>query len=482
MGGGKLSRQKYHDKAMQCVTSSLSQLDYVEDRGASCLLECGGCYKTQHDTGKNVFTVVVFPRVVAVSVGEKGAADGVVAHEHCDDHPLLPLDSPGYKMAVCTLKPTFQNLLMTHCPTYTEKKECLKCLSGLIQLEQSLETKMTDGHCLDGGEQSFYDESSELKEKYEFTQGEANRHIEEGRLTLEEKRLLLDMNQKRIETLMSEQNSALVAKKLKKALHRKEQLQTINDEVNSISAPPLRHEDRIFMLRKKLLSVQAIEDSSRGRLLSLDETRALTEKMKIESEIERLEVSSRGWFEEEEAFSIRLQRSRERCRRQKQNVGIKSTASGGPIVSASAVNQWILPGERPSKAWERPTKSKLKGKGGAVFTAMMMDSSSDDDDDDNSNNIEGEQLHEDDVTAKDMELRVGTKTQNQDVKKKKKSKGKHTKKKKVYDSEESPTSTSLVSASLSEFWQTLILPVLISFLSLIRSLVVSMFLKKEPKQ
>jgi hypothetical protein len=114
-----------------------------------------------------------------------------------------------------------------------------------------------------------------LKEKYEFTQQVANRHIEDGRLTLEERRLLVEMNQKRIETLMADRNSALVAKKLKKALDRKEHLQSMSNEVNSLTQPPpLRNESRIFTLSKKLLSLQAIEDSSRGRLLTLDETRA----------------------------------------------------------------------------------------------------------------------------------------------------------------------------------------------------------------
>jgi hypothetical protein len=153
VGGGKLSRQKYDEKAMQAVTSTLKQLEYEEDHGASCILECGGCYKIQHDTGKNVFTVVVFPRVVG-SV-KQGPKQGENRKEAEDNVPLLPIDSPGYKLAVCILVPTFQNLLSTHCPTYTEKKECLKCLAGLLALEQALEHKMMGGHALDAGEQSF---------------------------------------------------------------------------------------------------------------------------------------------------------------------------------------------------------------------------------------------------------------------------------------------------------------------------------------
>ena len=45
------------------------------------------------------------------------------------------------------------------------------------------------------------------------------------------------------------------------------------------------------------------------------------------------------------------------------------------------MNKWILPGEKPKNAWGASSgKNKMKGKGGAVFTAMMMDSSSDEED------------------------------------------------------------------------------------------------------
>ena len=65
VGAGKLSRQKYDAKAMQILTSALRELDYVEDRGAGCSFDCAGCFKTQHDTAKNLFTVVVFPNFFA---------------------------------------------------------------------------------------------------------------------------------------------------------------------------------------------------------------------------------------------------------------------------------------------------------------------------------------------------------------------------------------------------------------------------------
>jgi len=209
VGGGKLSRSKYDAKAMQTVTSTLKQLDYDEDRGASCVLECGGCYKTQHDTNKNVLTVVVFPKVL-----DSGKDNNQQTNSKGEEYePLIPTNSPGYKLAVCSLNPTFHNLLSTYCPTYLEKKECQSCIEGLLQVEQAIENKLTKGQPLDAGEQAFYDESQDLKEKYTTVQKEASKHIEDGRLTVDEKAFLVEMNEKRIQTLMAEKSSASVAEK-----------------------------------------------------------------------------------------------------------------------------------------------------------------------------------------------------------------------------------------------------------------------------
>ena len=55
-GAGKLRQSEYDDKAMLTLTLPLRQFDYMEDQGASCVNECGGLYKTQHDTSKNLLT------------------------------------------------------------------------------------------------------------------------------------------------------------------------------------------------------------------------------------------------------------------------------------------------------------------------------------------------------------------------------------------------------------------------------------------
>jgi hypothetical protein len=517
VGAGKLSRQKYDDKAMLAVTSTLKQSNYVEDRGASCVNECGGCYKTQHDTGKNLFTVVVFPRLASArGVGKDGnGKTGGGGGEEKEYEPLIPTNSPGYKMAV-SMMPTFQNLLSTYCPTYSEKRECLQCLEGLLQVEQAIEGKMMVGQPLDAGEQSFYDESNALKEKYAYAQQEANRHVEEGKVTVDERRVLVTMNERRIETLMAEKSSVSVAEKLKRALTRKIQLQTLSDEVISMHAtsypPPLRHESKIAALRKRLLPILALEDSSRGRLLTLDETRTLSFKDELLEEIHELEQGSRGWFEEDEAFQRRLEKSRKRSSSKrsggKSHIGLagREGGSGG----SNAVNKWILPGEKPKVSWgASSSKGKLKGKGGAVFTAMMMDSSSDEEE-----SVDG-YVHDNAKEKKSLDAAkkqhpgasnilvsdiVETTVKNvvpdmgSQAKKKKKKKPKA---KTVEESLDIVVSThgssstsdgteisspSSVSSSLLDFWQSFLLPFVTAVISFLLSMVTSMFKKENSKK
>ena len=527
VGGGKLSRSKYDAKAMQTVTSTLKQLDYTEDRGASCVLECGGCYKTQHDTNKNVLTVVVFPKVV--DCGNDKYQTNSKGEEY---EPLIPTNSPGYKLAVCSLNPTFHN--STYCPTYLEKKECQNCIEGLLQVEQAIEDKLTKGQPLDAGEQAFYDESQDLKEKYTTVQKEASKHVEDGRLTVDEKAILVEMNEKRIQTLMAEKSSASVAEKLKKAMTRKQQLQSLTDDVLSMNVsypPPLRHESQLTTLRKKLLPLHTLEEASRGRLLTLNETRLMTEKEEIEAEIERLELNSCGWFETEEVFEERLQRSREKfdakfARSKRGGGGGKvpiRSGTGGKGGGGNSVSKWILPGEKPKNAWGGGGKKKPKPKGGAVFTAYdaMMDSSSDEeesDDDEEDRAIETKAYAASSspkkqhpassnvlnsknavVSEKKDDNTSTTKTSSSENNTKAKKKKKNNKKKKkksstastdnVQGTEESTdgpqqkvsnqetTTTSSVSSSLVVFWQSFLLPLVTMILNLIVYLLTSIFNK-----
>ena len=258
-----------------------------------------------------------------------------------------------------------------------------------MELLKSIEDKLMGGHPLDSAEQSLYDEMEDLDEKLAYAQKEAAKHVDDGLLTIQEKEMLVEMNQKRVAALMKEKNSAAVAGKLKKALARKEHLQSLTDEklsaLSSTYPPPLRHESKLTPLRKKLVPLLALEGKAKGGFLSLAETRALTEKEEIETEIEHLEEASYGWFEEEDAFEARVQRSRDKFNAKYgkksggKTSGKKTSTAGKTGGGGKSVNNWVLPGQK-QKGWATSggKKSSSKGKGGSVFSAMMLDDSSSD--------------------------------------------------------------------------------------------------------
>jgi hypothetical protein len=74
-GAGKLDRQKYHADLGKWVTNSLRVLGYRDDRGASLDLTSQGSYKFQHDTGKNLKYVHVFPIITTIDEDETKVED-----------------------------------------------------------------------------------------------------------------------------------------------------------------------------------------------------------------------------------------------------------------------------------------------------------------------------------------------------------------------------------------------------------------------
>ena len=363
VGLGKASkasraRARYDRKGLQAVTSTLKELNYVEEKGASSLLlECAGRFKTQHDTDKNLFTVVVFPGIVVVDKGGDEAMDN--RDDTTNEHK---------KLLASSSLPSFESLLSIHCPSYLEKRACLGCLEQLHKAEKYAEDKMAEGHLLTSKEREFYDSSCQIEEKMALTQKEARRHVEEGRLTVKEKEMLVDMNQKRIETLMNDEKSPTVEMKLEKSLARKKQLQSLADDSLAESTsypPPLRYESQIADLRKKLLPLQALEGVPKGRLMTIDETRLLAEKEEIGREIERLENASRGWFEEEQAFWERVQRSRNRFESEFSD----SKGDGGKKKSAKK-------GWKRTSAWPEQctveSKSGIEGSSTPVAINKML--------------------------------------------------------------------------------------------------------------
>jgi hypothetical protein len=406
VGAGKLSRSKYDDRAMISVTSTLKQLGYVEDRGASCVIECGGCYKTQHDTGKNLFTVVVFPRLAgrhSNSGGGGGGGGGAQASSPSSEYPIpIPLaeGTPVHTILLAS-EETFGKMVPSICPSWSEKKMCSEVLNLAIETVQAMDAKLISGAPLTDDENSYYDAvggAASIGTKVECLRKIMQEQVEGGLLTRHELERLLMQVEEKIDILDSDIDRATQDAEEKKAVRLTAQKERAEDRRRMLGGHkprpphPLKHEARIAKLRNALAPLLKLEQITKGRLLTIQETRELAAKDDMLGEISELEESSRGMFEEDDAFEVRLMANRSKKQLSAAGGSSAKAAPGGggkkPAGttggSRSANAAWLAPGGLAAKQTAlgkkaaSANKSKPKTPGG-VFAAMMIDSDSDGD-------------------------------------------------------------------------------------------------------
>ena len=292
-GAGKLGRQKYDEGAAKAVTSTLRELGYEEDRGASAVLECGGTFKLQHDTGKNLKTVVVFPRVTG-GVGEKE----MEALKLNSTKPLLAEDSPAYKLAHSSFD-VFKRNIPNKCPSWSQTKGCVAALNSINESLQGLESKLMSGTVLTDAEQVFYDSVSlsSIEEKLSFVRERMHELVEAGDITADERRILLEQVNEKIKSFDTEIEQAQKETKMKRVENLQAKRLSFQDRkkhVESIAPKPLhslKHEAEIHKLRKELLPIEEIEEKAKGRLMTLKENQSVAKKDEILEKISELEVS-----------------------------------------------------------------------------------------------------------------------------------------------------------------------------------------------
>merc|ERR1712238_616235 len=284
-GAGKLGRAKYDDNAARALTSALRELGFEDDRGASCVVECAGSFKLQHDTGKNLKTVVVFPRILGKIEEDDGNSDTPTAS-------ILKDGSQEHMISMSSVA-VFTRMLASKCPSWNQKKECIIMIGSIWELVEALDAKLLKGVLLTGAEQELYDEVSAdgLSQKDSLVKSEMQKHVEEGRITRFEKSKMLAAVKEKLAVLDKDLAEATEQKKPKKVQKLKAQREKITARE--------RIEEEILKLRKEMKPIIKLQDEARGRLMSLKETAAITRKEEIEEEIEQLEEKSRGWFEDD---------------------------------------------------------------------------------------------------------------------------------------------------------------------------------------
>jgi hypothetical protein len=289
-GAGKLGRQRYDEGAAKAVTMTLRELGYEEDRGASAVMECAGSFKLQHDTGKNLKTVVVFPKIVA----SKESGDVTSVHAS-----LIAENSPEFKLAYSTMS-TFESNIPRFCSSWSQKKGCIAALQTVMDTVKGLDEKLMQGTALDETEQDFYDNVSlrSLEEKIARVKDLLHRHIEEGKLTAEEKLVLILQIKEKLATADKDITIAQNEGKLKRVENleaakgkTQERLSKL-EKIDPVPTHPLKHQAEINTLRKEMIPLLEVEEGAKGRLLTLKENQAMARKDDIMLEIRDLEVST----------------------------------------------------------------------------------------------------------------------------------------------------------------------------------------------
>jgi hypothetical protein len=389
-GAGKLGRQKYDDGCAKAVTSSLRTLGFDEDRAASCVRECAGLFKLQHDTGKNLKTVVVFPNI-REDVGDAGGDEGDGNPSSDDNSMLLKRGSPEEMIALSPIA-MFSNLVKNRFHSWSQKKGCNAAIADIQKLISEVEARLLEGVVLEDNEQALYDTVSidDLKEKHNIVKDAMQKQVEvDGNITAEEQKQLLTQVLDRLETIDAELEAAKEQKKPKKV----EKLTSVKAKVEerkamltkiSPKAPaPLKYQNEILELLTELIPLNKLEESTKGRLLSLKETKTLARKDEILEEISELEIDSRGWFEDDASFDVRVKKSRASGKQQagKAASSKKAGRNTKKSTSSSSSSSWTTSSSsmsRPKAKSYGADKKKKSTSAGGVFAAMMMDDSDSD--------------------------------------------------------------------------------------------------------
>mmetsp|Transcript_48857 Transcript_48857/g.113243 ORF Transcript_48857/g.113243 Transcript_48857/m.113243 type:complete len:417 (+) Transcript_48857:79-1329(+) len=353
VGGGKLVRQKYSDDLPKMFMAALTSIGFVDDSTAALEAGSGGKFKFQHDTGKNLKFVHVFPNIsgpAAVTAGEE-------EEEEEEEKPASPQDV----MLRCA-GGDFERLLAEHVQTYGQKKRLLDIIKTRITTLENIEGKMARLELLSAEEQDLFDDvgADELREKAKALTKELQRMIDEGQLTSAEKSAFLEQLDSKLEAMEAELAKADAegkAKKVQALTQQRDAARKTRCAVKdgpSASLPTLRHARELASLHGKLAELNRIEKASKGHY-TMEELKRLGERPEIDEAISVLEARSRGWFEDDDVFRERLQA----CIRA--GAAAKKPGAGAAAKSVAPASSRSSDGFTSVSSGARTAKSKASG-------------------------------------------------------------------------------------------------------------------------
>ncbi|KAF0685670.1 Aste57867_22506 [Aphanomyces stellatus] len=373
VGGGKLVRARYAEQLPKWITAALRDVGFVEDRSAACTLDCQGTFKQQKDTGANLLTIQVFPRLALTA----SAAPTEAIDEK--DIAVVDVESPEYLVISSDLD-IFQRMIVpVKARSWLQKKRLLKALQGSMAAFTQLEEKLMRGETLQPVEQMMYDGnagSDVNADKCAWLQSEIKRMADAGELTKAEKTELLGNLEQNLATLATELESAS-GKKKDKLMEKQAALEARRTAVEGFKADKvyrLKKSAEIIKLRVELLAVLALQEKERSLSLTSEDMRRLEGRRGLESSIAALEAQSEEWFDDQ--FDAKCAAdAKDAAALYSKKAKAKTTTSMGKSSGSSGGNGWATVAKK--KAPVKTTKSGGGKASGGFAAAFGNDSDSD---------------------------------------------------------------------------------------------------------
>lgn len=230
---------------------------------------------------------------------------GGTEKETSEDESLYDTSSPEYILVACELS-TFKDLIPVKLNSWRQKKRAIKILQDSLNEFEKIEKKLISGEQLSLQEQRLYDMNpGNTSEKLATLQAEVKNMVDVGLLTASEKEELLisvisnmENISKEIDLSTGSKKSQLEEKRLA-IIQRKEFI----DRISPIQHR-LRYGQEIQKLWVRVHPLLLLEDRGRSMSLTIADLKMIEEKSDLETKISQLEMSSRGWFEDDNDFRM----------------------------------------------------------------------------------------------------------------------------------------------------------------------------------
>ena len=344
VGAGKANRQKYDASLQKWIVAALKAIDYEDNKSASCDFDSAGSFKTQHDTGRNLIFVHVFPRC-----SQKKAAPDNEDEATADEPARL---SREHLLVAAEMK-TFERTVAKRCPTWSCKKRLQEKLREVRAQFTQIDSKLMNREALDDAEQALYELGSgdDLDMKLKFLQKSLMEMVQNGQLTTAEKTLCLEQMDERAEAAPNDKAKKRIEEN-REALSKR--------SVLDYKPPKIEHTAAIKALQAKLAPLAALEKRG-GALLSVAEVSKLGEAPDLEERIATLEEASRLWYETDAELAARLAPLRKHLSdlRRKSAAPPKKASTGG----------WATVSSQSKRSGGRTASRGKASRSGGAFAA-----------------------------------------------------------------------------------------------------------------